>query len=95
MVENSEFDDTQYDSNWVTGAHCDMNDIYSNASLDFLDCAFTLTQVDGVITSPGFPEKYGLYVDCTWLIQINPGQIIQIEFLNLDIEIDLYYHECL
>ena len=36
----------------------------------------------GVITSPGFPGNY----DMTWLIQVQMGQTIEINFLSFDVE---------
>ena len=41
----------------------------------------------GVITSPGFPENYENNLNLTWLIEVPPGQRIQIRFLNFDVEI--------
>ena len=40
----------------------------------------------GVITSPGFPENYDNYLNLTWLIEVPPGQRIQIRFLSFDVE---------
>jgi hypothetical protein len=40
----------------------------------------------GVITSPGFPGNYDNYLDMTWLIQAQMGQIIEINFLSFDLE---------
>ena len=51
------------------------------------DCAVTLTVPNGVITSPGYPHhNYRKSVDCTWLIQLPPGQVIMIVFLSFDTE---------
>ena len=40
----------------------------------------------GVITSPGFPGKYDNNLDLNWLIQVQMGQTIEINFLSMDIE---------
>ena len=40
----------------------------------------------GVITSPGFPENYDNNLDLTWLIQVQMGQTIEINFLSFDVE---------
>ena len=40
----------------------------------------------GVITSPGFPGNYDNYLDLTWLIQVQMGQTIEINFLSFDVQ---------
>ena len=40
----------------------------------------------GVITSPGFPGNYDNNLDLTWLIQVQMGQRIEINFLSFDVE---------
>ena len=45
----------------------------------------TLT-VDGTITSPGYPQNYDNNLDLKWLIQAPLGHVIQISFLNFDLE---------
>ena len=40
----------------------------------------------GVITSPGFPQRYRIGIDCTWNIQLLIGQLIQFNFLHFDVE---------
>ena len=40
----------------------------------------------GVITSPGFPGNYDNNLDMTWLIQVQIGQRIEINFLYFDVE---------
>ena len=42
----------------------------------------------GVITSPGFPGNYDNNLDLTWLIQVQMGQMIEINFLSFDVEYD-------
>ena len=51
------------------------------------DCQFTLNEANGVIMSPGFPQHYRNDWDCTWLIQVNPGQFIATNFLSFDVEV--------
>ena len=46
----------------------------------FLDCAIITTDPIGVITSPGYPHPYRNGIDCTWLIQLQLGQLIAINF---------------
>ena len=59
--------------------------------ISFSDCAVTFTQPFGVITSPGFPQLYQNFIDCTWNIQLPIGQLIQFNFLHFDVE---YYDSC-
>ena len=40
----------------------------------------------GVITSPGFSGDYAHNLDLTWLIQVQIGQRIEINFLSFDLE---------
>ena len=39
----------------------------------------------GVITSPGFPGNYDNNLDLNWLIQVQMGQKIEINFLSFDL----------
>ena len=55
--------------------------------ISFSECAVTLTQPLGVITSPGFPQSYRNGIDCTWNIQLSMGQLIQFNFLHFDVEV--------
>ena len=51
------------------------------------DCAITLTNPNGFVTSPGYPHNnYPDLTDCTWLIQLSPGQIIEISFIRIKFE---------
>ena len=51
-----------------------------------IDCQFMLENgPNGVIMSPRFPQDYGNDWDCTWLIQVHPGQLITTNFLSFDI----------
>ena len=53
--------------------------------ISFSECAVTITQPSGVITSPGFPQPYRNAIDCTWNIQLLIGQFIQFNFLHFDV----------
>ena len=41
--------------------------------------------VNGIITSPGYPQNYGNNLDFTWLIQLPLGQYIKIDFMEFDL----------
>ena len=60
--------------------------------ISFSDCAVTITQALGVITLPGFPQRYRNGIDCTWNIQLSMGQLIQFNFLQFDVE---YWSRCM
>jgi hypothetical protein len=57
-----------------------------NANTDFCSDCFCL--VGGFITSPGFPGNYDNNLDLTWLIQVQIGLTIEINFLSFDVEPD-------
>ena len=59
--------------------------------ISFSECAVTLTQPLGVITSPGFPQLYRNGIECTWNIQIQIGQMISISFLHFELEQNDYF----
>ena len=40
----------------------------------------------GVITSPGFPGDYDNLLELTWRIEVQNGQMIQMNFLDFDVE---------
>ena len=61
-------------------------------AISFSDCAVTIIQPFGVITSPGFPQPYEIEIDCTWNVQLPIGQLIQLHFLHFDVQ---YYKNCL
>ena len=44
-----------------------------------------------VITSPGFPGNYDNNLDLSWLIHVQMGQTIEINFLSFDVE---YHSSC-
>ena len=49
------------------------------------ECAVTLNDTDGTITSPGFPKNYYNNIDCTWLIRVPVDEQIKIHFLSFDV----------
>ena len=58
----------------------------------FSECATTLTDDFGVVTSPNFPQKYENNIDCTWLIELSVEKFIKIEFLSFDLE---HHYNCM
>ena len=58
----------------------------SNINTDY--CSNCSCSSNGVITSPGFPEKYANNLDLTWIIQLPRGQYIKIDFVNFDVNHD-------
>ena len=47
--------------------------------------------VGGVITSPGFPGNYENNLDLTWLIKVQLGKNIEINFIFFDVEYPFSY----
>ena len=45
-----------------------------------------LSDPDGEITSPGFPNDYPANSNISWLIQLPPGKFIEVNFLSFRIE---------
>ena len=66
------------------GCNYDGGDCCVNVNTD--SCSDCNCLGGGVITSPGFPGNYGTRLDFTWLIQVQLGQTIEINFLFFDIE---------
>uniref|UniRef100_A0A665VSU9 Adhesion G protein-coupled receptor G6 n=1 Tax=Echeneis naucrates TaxID=173247 RepID=A0A665VSU9_ECHNA len=50
------------------------------------NCNLVLTDVQGRITSPCYPQKYPNSQTCKWIIQAPAGFIIQLSFLDFDLE---------
>ena len=42
--------------------------------------------VGGKITSPGYPQQYDNFLNTIWILQVPPGQRIQIHFLDFDFD---------
>ena len=69
------------------GCNYDGGDCCVNVNTDL--CSECSCLVSGVITSPGFPLNYGNNLDLNWLIQVQMGQIIEINFLFFYVEYHL------
>ena len=54
--------------------------------MDTSSCSECNCRGSGVISSPGFPLNYDNNLDLTWLIQVQMGQSIEINFLSFDVE---------
>ncbi|XP_029134023.2 cubilin [Labrus bergylta] len=54
-------------------------------------CGDTLTSPSGVITSPGHPTQYPHGANCTWYINVTPGNIIRLTFDSFNLE---YHSNC-
>ncbi|XP_078131571.1 adhesion G-protein coupled receptor G6 [Sander vitreus] len=50
------------------------------------NCIATLTDAQGEFTSPCYPEKYPNLHTCKWTLQAPAGFIIQLSFLDFDLE---------
>ena len=51
-----------------------------------IGCAYNLTEPQGVITSPGYPNRYEDNLNCIWTITAPPGKIIQLTFNFFELE---------
>ncbi|KAL2080247.1 hypothetical protein ACEWY4_024040 [Coilia grayii] len=49
-------------------------------------CGGSMTEVSGVILSPGFPGNYPSGLDCTWTVKLPIGFGIHLQFLNFSTE---------
>ncbi|XP_075453230.1 adhesion G-protein coupled receptor G6 isoform X7 [Ascaphus truei] len=50
------------------------------------NCKLVLTTPSGYFTSPCYPSQYSSSLDCKWTIRAPPGFIIQITFVDFEIE---------
>ena len=50
------------------------------------NCIATLTDAQGEFTSPCYPDKYPNLQTCKWTLQAPAGFIIQLSFLDFDLE---------
>ncbi|XP_036066432.1 adhesion G-protein coupled receptor G6 isoform X2 [Oryzias melastigma] len=50
------------------------------------DCNVALREAAGGFTSPCYPQKYPNSLSCTWKMQAPPGYIIQLSFLDFELE---------
>ncbi|BFZ22776.1 hypothetical protein BsWGS_25813 [Bradybaena similaris] len=60
--------------------------VLGDVDADPLACGGQLTQEAGQIVSPNFPGQYPVNADCSWVITVQPGKIIDLKFLTLDLE---------
>ncbi|KAF3707384.1 CUB and sushi domain-containing protein 3 CUB and sushi multiple domains protein 3 [Channa argus] len=51
-----------------------------------LQCGGSMTDVSGVILSPGYPGNYPSGLDCTWTVNLPVGFGIHLQFLNFSTE---------
>ncbi|XP_023259875.1 CUB and sushi domain-containing protein 3-like, partial [Seriola lalandi dorsalis] len=49
-------------------------------------CGGSMTDVSGVILSPGYPGNYPSGLDCTWTVNLPVGFGIHLQFLNFSTE---------
>uniref|UniRef100_A0A8C9X3Z4 CUB and Sushi multiple domains 3 n=1 Tax=Sander lucioperca TaxID=283035 RepID=A0A8C9X3Z4_SANLU len=57
-----------------------------NLYVYILFCGGSMTDVSGVILSPGFPGNYPSGLDCTWTVNLPIGFGIHLQFLNFSTE---------
>ncbi|XP_058232392.1 CUB and sushi domain-containing protein 3 isoform X1 [Hemibagrus wyckioides] len=56
------------------------------APLCLAECGGSLSDMTGVILSPGFPGNYPSGLDCTWTVRLPVGFGIHLQFLNFSTE---------
>ena len=71
------------------GCNYDGGDCCVNVNTD--SCSDCNCLASGVITSPGFPGNYDNNLDLTWLIQVQIGQTVEINFLYFDV---VFLNDC-
>ena len=71
------------------GCNYDGSDCCVNVNTD--SCSSCNCIGGGVITSPGFPGNFDNHLDLTWLIQVQIGQTVEINFLYFDI---VFQNDC-
>lgn len=49
-------------------------------------CGGQITEPNGTLTSPGYPNNYGSNLDCIWVITAPMGHHIKLEFKRFDID---------
>ncbi|KAL3289762.1 hypothetical protein HHI36_023157 [Cryptolaemus montrouzieri] len=57
-------------------------------------CGGTLTTPTGLISSPNYPEPYTRLTECFWRIVVNQGSVMQLVFLDLDLEGSVLRSHC-
>lgn len=53
----------------------------------FLGCGGHLNRNSGTISSPNYPKAYPKNIVCEWLIEVDYGSSIVMEFIDIDIEV--------
>lgn len=53
----------------------------------FLGCGGHIIRKSGTISSPNYPRAYKTNIECEWLIEVDYGYSVVIEFLDIDIEV--------
>ncbi|KAJ8277036.1 hypothetical protein GJAV_G00070750 [Gymnothorax javanicus] len=51
-----------------------------------MSCGGVLSEGYGDIQSPGFPRAYPSELDCTWVIVVQQGHVVQLTFQSMDLE---------
>nr|XP_046226989.1 cubilin [Scatophagus argus] len=54
-------------------------------------CGDTLTSPSGTVTSPGHPNNYPHGANCTWHINVTPGNLVRLSFESFNLE---YHANC-
>jgi hypothetical protein len=69
--------------------NCKSDDCFlMNVNTDY--CSEFNCLESGTITSPGFPGNYDNNSDLTWLIQVQMGQTIEVNFIYFYLQNDYY-----
>ncbi|CAG9855166.1 unnamed protein product [Phyllotreta striolata] len=55
---------------------------------EIFGCGGILKRKSGIISSPNYPNPYEESTECEWMIEVDFGQSIQIEFQEVDVEKD-------
>ena len=67
----------------------------ANCNYDGGDCCVNIRSrycsechclIGGKITSPGYPNHYDNFLNSIWILEVPPGQTIQIHFLHFDLD---------
>ena len=58
----------------------------SEGNYTFGACGGTLKTLDGLLTSPSYPDNYQNNEDCVYTISPDKGTIISLTFISMDIE---------
>ncbi|XP_040824205.1 cubilin [Ochotona curzoniae] len=69
---------------FVTNEHVEQ--IGFHAEYFFTDCGGIQTGESGVITSPNYPQDYGVSSHCAWLLESPQGHTINLTFIDFEIE---------